>query len=73
MARHHIPLFGIARQYENLREEILDASDKVYSSGQVLEGDNTTEFEAQIAARTNRTYAVTVNIILRIFRSVVFV
>ena len=56
-----IPFLGIARQYNNLREEILDASDAVYSSGQVLDGYFTQTFEDEIAKRCNRKYAVAVN------------
>jgi dTDP-4-amino-4,6-dideoxygalactose transaminase len=56
-----IPFFGIARQYETLREELLDASDRVYCTGQVLDGDYTKFFERQIARRCNRQYAVAVN------------
>ena len=56
-----IPFFGVARQYKNLRDEILNASDKVYSTGQVLDGNFTKEFETQIARRCHRRYAVAVN------------
>ncbi len=56
-----IPFFGVARQYQNLREEILDVTDKVYTSGQVLDGHYTTSFEQAIALRCNRTYAISVN------------
>jgi dTDP-4-amino-4,6-dideoxygalactose transaminase len=56
-----IPFFGIKRQYANLRKEILDALDKVYSTGQVLDGHYTKEFEKQIAKKCHRKYAVAVN------------
>jgi dTDP-4-amino-4,6-dideoxygalactose transaminase len=56
-----VPFFGIKRQYQNLREEILNATDKVYSSGRVLDGDYTTEFETEMAHRCRREYAVSVN------------
>jgi len=56
-----IPFFGIARQYQNLREEILDVTDKVYSSGKVLDGKSTLDFEQAIARRCNRRFAVSVN------------
>ena len=56
-----IPFFGIKRQYANLREEILDCTDKVYSSGRVLDGEYTAKFEDAIAARCNRQYAIAVN------------
>jgi len=56
-----IDFFGVKRQYDNLHDEILDATDYVYRSGQVLDGDNTKMFEAAVAKRCNRDYAITVN------------
>lgn len=58
---YKIPLFGIARQYQNLREELLEVSDQVYSSGQVLDGDQVDQFERAMLWRTNRKYAIAVN------------
>ena len=43
-----IPFFGVDRQYNDLREEILDATDLVYDSGQVLDGPRTKIFEQTI-------------------------
>lgn len=56
-----VPFFGVDRQYKNLREEILDVTDRVYSTGRVLDGEYTREFEAQIARRCHRGYALAVN------------
>jgi len=56
-----IPFFGIDRQYATIREEILSAVDRVYSSGKVLDGDFTKIFENAIAKRCGRRYAVAVN------------
>lgn len=56
-----IPFFGIDRQYANLREEILDASDRVYRSGNVLDHEYTIEFERAIAKRCDRKFAISVN------------
>ena len=56
-----IPFFGIDRQYANIREEILDASDQVYKSGQVLDGQFTDLFQLTIRKMTERKYAVAVN------------
>lgn len=56
-----IPFFGVNRQYANLREEILAASDAVYTSGHVLDGSHTMEFEKRMARRCGRNYAVAVN------------
>jgi dTDP-4-amino-4,6-dideoxygalactose transaminase len=55
-----IPFFGVDRQYNNLREEILDATDKVYASGRVLDGTYTRQFEKTIAKMTERRYACAV-------------
>lgn len=56
-----IPFTGLNRQYANLKEELLDVIDSVYSSGQVLDGPYTRAFETEIATRTNRDCAVAVN------------
>jgi dTDP-4-amino-4,6-dideoxygalactose transaminase len=55
-----IPFFGVDRQYNNLREEILDVTDKVYASGRVLDGTYTRQFEKTIAKMTERRYACAV-------------
>lgn len=56
-----IPFFGVDRQYSNLREEILDATDRVLRSGQVMSGNNTAEFETWLAKKNNQKYAITVH------------
>ena len=55
-----IPFFGIDRQYNNIRKEILDAIDLVYSTGRVLDGNYTQLFEKTIAKMTERRYACAV-------------
>ena len=61
MSNYSIPFIGIARQYQDIRDEILDASDRAYQGGQVLDGTYTQMFERQMAARCMRQYAVAVN------------
>jgi dTDP-4-amino-4,6-dideoxygalactose transaminase len=61
MEMNVIPFFGVERQYRNLREEILDITDRVYSTGRVLDGEYTREFELRIAQRCHRSYAIAVN------------
>jgi dTDP-4-amino-4,6-dideoxygalactose transaminase len=56
-----IPFFGVDRQYNLLREEILEVVDQVYTSGQVLDGTYTKNFEQSIARLTERRYAIAVN------------
>ena len=56
-----IPFFGIDRQYATIREEILDVTDSVYSSGHVLDDIQTKNFESVIAKMTERRHAVAVN------------
>lgn len=56
-----IPFTALDRQYTNLKEELGDASHKVLSTGQVLDGPFTKEFERQIAVKCNRKYAIAVN------------
>ena len=55
-----IPFFGVDRQYNDLREEILDVMDLVYASGQVLDGTYTRQFEKTIAKMTEHKYAYAV-------------
>ena len=56
----HIPFFGIKRQYQDLRDELLDVTDQVYRTGQVLDGNYTEKFESEIAHRCKRRHAVAV-------------
>jgi len=56
-----IKFFGLDRMYSNLKAELLDAIDVVYTSGNALDGENTRKFEKSIASRCNRQYAVAVN------------
>ena len=56
-----IPFFGVKRQYENLREEMLAVTDRVLSTGRVLDGDYTRAFETAIATRCQRKFAISVN------------
>lgn len=56
-----IPYSGLNRQYASLKDELLNASDLVYSSGQVLDGEHVAAFETAIGKRTNRQYAIAVN------------
>ena len=56
-----IRFFGIEKQYLNLKEEILNCTDKVLSTGKVLDGEYVENFESAIAKRCNRKYAIAVN------------
>ena len=52
---------NLDRQYRDLRTEILDATDTVLRSGQVMSGHYTSEFEHWLARRNRVKYAVTVH------------
>lgn len=54
-----IPFTGLKKQYNNLRTEILDVTDEVLRSGQLMEGNYTLEFENWLAKRNASKYAVT--------------
>ena len=54
-----IPFTGLKKQYSNLRSEILDVTDEVYRSGQLMDGNYTAEFENWLAKRNGTKYAVT--------------
>jgi dTDP-4-amino-4,6-dideoxygalactose transaminase len=56
-----IPFSGLARQYQNIKKEILEETDYVYKTGKVLDGEFTFRFENAMAARCGRRFAVTVN------------
>lgn len=54
-----IPFTGLKKQYNNLRTEILDVTDEVLRSGQLMDGNYTTEFENWLAKRNHSKYAIT--------------
>ena len=54
-----IPFTGLRKQYNNLRTEILDATDTVLRSGQLMAGNYTAEFENWLARKNHSKYAVT--------------
>jgi dTDP-4-amino-4,6-dideoxygalactose transaminase len=54
-----IPFTGLKKQYNNLRTEILDATDTVLRSGQLMAGNYTAEFENWLAKKNHSKYAVT--------------
>jgi dTDP-4-amino-4,6-dideoxygalactose transaminase len=56
-----IPFTGLKKQYNNLRQEILDTTDEVLRSGQLMNGNHTAEFESWLAKKNSVKYAVTVH------------
>lgn len=56
-----IPFTGLQKQYSNLRTEILDRTDEVLRSGQLMNGNYTAEFEAWLAQRNRVHHAITVH------------
>lgn len=56
-----IPFTGLKKQYSNLREELLSVTDEVLYSGQLMNGNWTTEFENWLAKKNGVEYAVTVH------------
>jgi dTDP-4-amino-4,6-dideoxygalactose transaminase len=59
MKIYQIPFTGLTRQYKVLREETLDVVDSVLSSGALVDGTWTAQFERWLAARNGVKYAVT--------------
>jgi len=53
--------FGLARQYKNIGQELLDASHRVLKDGQLVGGHYTRAFEEWLKFRTTTKYAVTVH------------
>lgn len=56
-----IPQFGVARQYTNLKDELLDVTDKVLSSGILIGGTYTQQFETWLAEKNKCEHAITVH------------
>jgi len=54
-----IPFTGLKKQYNNLRTEILDVTDEVLRSGQLMAGNYTAEFENWLARKNHSKYSVT--------------
>ena len=54
-----IPFTGLKKQYNALRTEILDVTDEVLRSGQLMAGNYTAEFENWLAKKNHSKYAVT--------------
>jgi len=61
MSGSKIAHFGLARQYKNLKDELLDATDKVLRTGQLMDGATTAAFETWLALRTKTNFAITVH------------
>lgn len=61
MSGSEIPHFGLARQYEYLKEELLDATDLALRDGNLVGGKFTKEFEHWLRLKTKTKYAVTVH------------
>lgn len=58
---HKIPHFGLSKQYANLKDEILEITDKVMKSGNWMNGQYTGGFETWLAMRTKTNFAITVH------------
>jgi len=61
MTGSKIAHFGLARQYKNLKAELLEATDLVLRSGELMNGSYTSAFETWLAMRTNTAFALTVH------------
>lgn len=53
-----VPFFGLKRESEALRSELMDGISAVLDHGQVLQSQEVAEFESNIARVTGRKYAV---------------
>ena len=59
MSGLNIPFTGLKKQYLNLRSEILEVTDQVYSSGYLMDGGYTTKFENWLSRRNGCKYSIT--------------
>lgn len=55
-----VPFFGLNRQYARYRETFLEITDRVLSTGQVLQGAPVEEFEQVLRTITGRRHAIAV-------------
>ena len=56
-----IPYFALDREFEAIREPVLEVVEEVFRSGRLLQGPWIGEFEDELARRTGRRHAVAVN------------
>ena len=56
-----IPFTGLKKQYNDLRQEILEVTDEVLRSGQLMNGNYTAEFENWLAKKNRVKYATTLH------------
>lgn len=61
MSGYRIPHFGLARQYKNIGEELLDATHRALKDGQLAGGHYTRSFEEWLKHKTKTKYAITVH------------
>jgi dTDP-4-amino-4,6-dideoxygalactose transaminase len=57
MSIYKVPHFGLARQYANLKEELLEATDLAMRDGILVGGEFTAKFEEWLRKRTGCKYA----------------
>jgi len=53
-----IPFLDLTSQFESIREEIMDAVDRVFASGQFVGGEWVERFEEQFARFVGSRYAL---------------
>jgi len=56
-----IPFFGLKRQYNSIRTETLEVTDQILRSGDLINGNYTSEFENWLAKKNKSKYAVCVH------------
>lgn len=56
-----VPFFALDREFETLREPLLERVEEVFASGQLLQGPWIAELEAELARLSGRRHAVAVN------------
>jgi dTDP-4-amino-4,6-dideoxygalactose transaminase len=61
MSGYQVPHFGLKRQYKNLKDELLDATDRAMKDGQLVGGHYTRSFEEWLKHKTKTKYAITVH------------
>ncbi|GAB6189263.1 DegT/DnrJ/EryC1/StrS aminotransferase family protein [Marinitoga arctica] len=53
-----VPLFDLTRQYQNIRKEVLNSLDEIFSNGKVILGHNVKSLEEELAQYVGTKYAI---------------
>ncbi|PWJ95476.1 dTDP-4-amino-4,6-dideoxygalactose transaminase [Oceanotoga teriensis] len=53
----NIPLFDLTRQYQDIKKDVLESLDNIFSSGKVILGENVKKLESDLSKKIESKYA----------------